>query len=145
MYTLTLTLPKSTCAQGRSGSFPLGPRNKLPTHWQRRSRRTPSSNTARPCVDSNPRCSSMGVWGILYYSTYVTSVLESRLYFQSKLMTSPMPSHFQPNISDDCSIEESNYPTAMNYSPTTIYVQWPKELHAPRSKCTLNLMYWSHF
>ena len=140
IYTLTLTLPKSTCTQGRSRSFPLGPRNKLPTHWQRRSCRTPSSNTARPCLDSNPRCFSKRVWGTFYYSTYVTPVLKSRLYLQSKHMTSPMPSHFQTNVSDKYSIEETCYPTALNYLPTNIYVQWPKELQAPRSKCTPNLM-----
>ncbi len=67
--------------------FPLGSRNKLPTHWQRRSCQTPSFNTARPCLDSNPRCFSKGVWGKLYYSTYGTPVLKSRLCLQSKPST----------------------------------------------------------
>ncbi len=28
-----------------------------------------------PCMYSNPRCPSKGVWGILYYDTYVTAIL----------------------------------------------------------------------
>ena len=76
---------KSTCAQGKSRSSPLGPRNKLRTLWQRRSRITPSSNIASPCVDNNPRCPSNWVWGILYYSTYVTAVFRIRIVlYQSK-------------------------------------------------------------
>ncbi len=49
------------------------------------------------------------------YCTGITSVLESRLYFQSKHMTSPMSSHFQPNVSDEYSTEEFSHPTALNY------------------------------
>ena len=45
---------------------------------------------------------------------------------------------FQTKVSDKYSIEETCHPTALNYLPATIYVQWPKELHAPRSKCTAN-------
>ncbi len=67
--------------------FPLVSRNKLPTHWKMRSCQTTSSNTARPCLDSNPRCFSKGVWGTLYYSTYGTPVLKSRLCLQSKPST----------------------------------------------------------
>ena len=46
------------------------------------------------------------------------------LRFQSKHMVSPRPSHFQPNVSVEYSIEESSYPTVMNYSPTTISVHY---------------------
>ena len=49
------------------------------------------------------------------YCTCITSVLESRLYFQSKHMTSPMSSHFQPNVSHEYSTEEFSHPTALNY------------------------------
>ncbi len=49
------------------------------------------------------------------YCTEITSVLESRLHFQSKHMTSPMSSHFQPNVSDEYSTEEFSHPTALNY------------------------------
>ena len=49
------------------------------------------------------------------YCTDITSVLESRLYFQSKHITSPMSSHFQPNVSDGYSTEEFSHPTALNY------------------------------
>ncbi len=99
----------------------------------------------------------------MYYSTYGTPVLKSRLYLQSKPsteyscnssqkiqaflsditnglsfaredieaykiqiptsmtllqnihMTSPMSSHFQPNVSDEYSTEEFSHPTALNY------------------------------
>jgi len=33
------------------------------------------------CVDSNPRCPSKGVWGILYCGTYVTAVFRIRSVF----------------------------------------------------------------
>ena len=46
------------------------------------------------------------------------------LYFQSKHMVSPRPSHFQPNVSDEYSIEESSHPTTLNYLPTTISAQY---------------------
>ena len=49
------------------------------------------------------------------YSTGITSVLESRLYLQSKHMTSPLSSHFQPNVSDEYSTEEFSHPTTLNY------------------------------
>ena len=49
------------------------------------------------------------------YCTGITSVLESRLYLQSKHMTSPLSSHFQPNVSDEYSTEEFSHPTALNY------------------------------
>ncbi len=55
---------------------------------------------------------------VMYMWTYCTdilSVLESRLYFQSKHITSPMSSHFQPNVSDGYSTEEFSHPTALNY------------------------------
>ena len=37
------------------------------------------------------------------------------LYVQSKHLVSSMPSHFQPNVSDEYLIEEFSYPTALNY------------------------------
>ena len=49
------------------------------------------------------------------YGTCVMPVLESRLYFPSKHMTSPMSSHFQPNVSDEYSTEEFSHQTALNY------------------------------
>jgi len=48
------------------------------------------------------------------YYTGITSVLESRLYLQSKHMTSPLSSHFQPNVSGEYSTEEFSHPTALN-------------------------------
>ena len=65
---------ESTCAQGKLRYFPLEPKIKLQTLWQRHSHKTHSSDIASPCVDSNPRCPSKGVWDILYYGTYVTAV-----------------------------------------------------------------------
>ncbi len=65
---------ESTCAQGNLRYFPLEPRIKPQTLWQRHYHKTHSSDIASPCVDSNPRCPSKGVWGILYYGTYVTAV-----------------------------------------------------------------------
>ncbi len=65
---------ESTCAQGKSRYFPLEPRIKPQTLWQRHYHKTHSSDIASPCVDSNPRCPSKGVWDILYYGTYVPAV-----------------------------------------------------------------------
>ena len=49
------------------------------------------------------------------YCTDIAYFLESRLYFQSKHITSPMSSHFQPNVSDGYSTEELSHQTALNY------------------------------
>ena len=90
MYTLILTLPKSTCAKRGSRSFHLYQETTADalTGWYCQDQlfagedieeykiQIPTSMTLlwnAPSY-SNPRCPSKGVWDILYYSTYVTAV-----------------------------------------------------------------------
>jgi hypothetical protein len=72
------SISKGTCAQGKLRYFPLEPWIKPQTLQQRHYHRTHSSDIANPCVNSNPRCPSKGVWDILYYGTYVTAVFLKR-------------------------------------------------------------------
>jgi hypothetical protein len=97
MYILILTLPKITCAQRKPSYLHLDQYTTADTltSWyiqdllvvkediEEYKIQIPNPMTllwnspsyfANPYVNSNPRCPSKGVWDVLYYGTYITTV-----------------------------------------------------------------------
>jgi hypothetical protein len=164
IYTLTLTLPESTCAQGRSRSFHCWDQGTncqhidkgvpaehllltLPGHvWT-----VTQDDLVRECkvrcttaltvrLSSNQgyifspnqaqiilaiqvrrsKPSSVDTTNGLSFAREDIEAYKIRIPTSMKLlknihMTSPMSSHFQPNVSGEYSTEEFSHPTALNY------------------------------
>ena len=133
IYTLTLTLPKSTCTQGRSRSF----------HWdqdtncQHIDKGVPSEYILLTLAGHvwtvthddliilaiqvrRSKPSSVDITNGLSFAredieAYKIRIPTSMTLLLNIHMTSPMSSHFQPNVSGEYSNEEFSHPTALNY------------------------------